>query len=724
MTSSAVDESFAVTLPRRPYPGLRPFTKDEWPIFFGRERMADDIFAGLIEKRLLVVHGDSGCGKSSVVAAAVLPRLEHESARGGLRWITCTTRPGDAPLWNLATDLAELAGGAKDEAAIEIRRRLNFGADAPAAVAELIRRDRRECVCLVVDQFEELFAHADRRSLHEAQLATGLLTSFKRAPPDGFYIVLTMRSEFLGACARFENFAETVNASQYLLPRLHREDLLRAIREPAALYNGEIARPLADRLIADAGGDQDQLPLMQHGLMLLYRDHVERRGAGGAQPADDPTARPWQIGLDGYTHHGGLKKLLSDHADGVMQDALQRAGLPPTSRVVEDMFRTLTDINAEGQAVRRPRTFAQLAEVTGADRQLLRSIVDVFRAEGASFLRPYGDQPIRDDTLIDISHEALIRCWQKIAEPSDGWLIREFRNGLIWRSLLVQADSFARDATNVLASTTADERARWIRRRNDAWSQRYGGGWERVNALIDASIAARDRERRSKLRYRLGLAAAVSVLIGLAVAFVVSSLQERAARLQEQANDAEQMQTTIANSAKLAAADDSQRKADIAAVAEQLRKLEEQIRTAPAPAARPAYAAREIDSIATKLSETAQTAPAAAAGPRVYVHITDDKYRDAARAFERLFEAETIDNVRIVVPGIELVKSYPPKSVLRCFREDECANEGNQLVRTANQLLRAPHLTLQDMSSRYGQSSSIRPHHYEIWFVGDITVAK
>src|SRR5262249_57286419 len=104
------------------------------------------------------------------------------------------------------------------------------------------------------------------------------------------------------------------------------------------------------------------------------------------------------------------------------------------------------------------------------------------------------------------------------------------------------------------------------------------------------------------------------------------------------------------NSARLAADDDSQRKAEIAAAAEQLRKLEAQIRTAPAPAARPAYAAREIDSIATKLAETAQTAPAAAGGPRVYVHITDDKYRDAARAFERLFEARTIGSVPIVVP--------------------------------------------------------------------------
>ncbi|MER2552393.1 MAG: hypothetical protein ABTQ28_03905, partial [Thauera sp.] len=65
---------FAITLPPRPYPGLRPFEQHEWPIFFGRERMTDAIVDQLLGRRLLVVHGDSGCGKSSLVRAGVLPR--------------------------------------------------------------------------------------------------------------------------------------------------------------------------------------------------------------------------------------------------------------------------------------------------------------------------------------------------------------------------------------------------------------------------------------------------------------------------------------------------------------------------------------------------------------------------------------------------------------------------------------------------------------------------
>src|SRR5690606_21033123 len=109
--------------------------------------------------------------------------------------------------------------------------------------------------------------------------------------------------------------------------------------------------------------------------------------------------------------------------------------------------------------------------------------------------RPLGTAPLTAEERIDISHEALIRSWRQLADPVDGWLLREFRNGLVWRALLVQADSFERDPANVLGPTTTDERLRWIERRTPAWAERYGGGWQRVQHLLAESAAARDRER-------------------------------------------------------------------------------------------------------------------------------------------------------------------------------------------------------------------------------------
>ena len=92
--NAAVIDAFDFSLPARPYPGLRPFMKDEWPIFFGREGMTDEVIARLMHNRLLVVHGDSGCGKSSLIRAGVQPRLEQQFARGGDVW-RGTSNPQD-----------------------------------------------------------------------------------------------------------------------------------------------------------------------------------------------------------------------------------------------------------------------------------------------------------------------------------------------------------------------------------------------------------------------------------------------------------------------------------------------------------------------------------------------------------------------------------------------------------------------------------------------------
>jgi hypothetical protein len=271
LAQEPLDAAFEVELPSAPYPGLRPFNPDEWPIFFGREQMTDEVIARVIRQHLVVVHGDSGCGKSSLVRAGVLAQLEQERARSGVRWRTAIALPREAPLRRLAEAIAELQRAADDQDhAHQVRRVLNRGADAPAALAELLRNGDDDNVCILIDQFEELFAFASHHGREEAQLFVDILVGLQQNPPPGLYAILTMRSEFLGVCARFKGLAEAVNRTQYLLPQMDRPALIRAIREPALLYDGEVSRALAERLIADAAGDQDQLPLIQHGLMQLY----------------------------------------------------------------------------------------------------------------------------------------------------------------------------------------------------------------------------------------------------------------------------------------------------------------------------------------------------------------------------------------------------------------------------------------------------------------------
>jgi Trypsin-like peptidase domain/MAP3K TRAFs-binding domain/NACHT domain len=519
LAATMLEDPFDASLNYPPYPGLRPFISAEWPIFFGRETMTDEIIDLVTKKHLVVVHGDSGSGKSSIVRAGVLVQLQQGHAATDASWRTCAMLPRDDALGNLARALAGLLAEPTPDQILDVRHILNRGRRAPETLSQLLRQGESDHICILVDQFEELFTFAERRGPEEARLFVDLLVALQENPPPGLYAILTMRSEFLGWCARFEGLAEAVNRTQYLLPRMERPALLRAIREPATLYGGEVSQELAERLIADAGGGQDHLPLIQHGLMRLWRrkpgspiglaeaaaphgygelpESAARFEMDEASPSFRGNDRPvWRLGLEIYRGAGGLAALLSDHADEVLAQA---APDPERQKVVEHLFRALTGINADGNAIRRPQTFAALMAVTASDALTLKAIIDRFRAAGVSLLKPYGNAAIGPDTLIDVSHEALIRCWWRIAEPKDGWLVREFRDGLVWRALLVQAESFERDTANVLSPATTEERRRWLQRRTPAWAERYGGGWDRVRKLIQASVkASQDAKRREE----------------------------------------------------------------------------------------------------------------------------------------------------------------------------------------------------------------------------------
>jgi hypothetical protein len=88
---------------------LRPFDPDEHRIFFGREEMVDTVIDGLATRNLVVVHGASGSGKSSLVRAGVLPWLAIQQSNRR-NWLTGIRRPAGGPLRNLAAVLAELLG--------------------------------------------------------------------------------------------------------------------------------------------------------------------------------------------------------------------------------------------------------------------------------------------------------------------------------------------------------------------------------------------------------------------------------------------------------------------------------------------------------------------------------------------------------------------------------------------------------------------------------------
>src|SRR4051794_18318774 len=164
-----------------PFPGLRPFQREESDFFFGREEHIDELLSKLESNRFVAVVGASGCGKSSLVRAGLLPMLENGfMAEAGPNWRMATLRPGNAPFAHLTESLL-------DEAALGPER--NELPNANAHLEAILRRGRLglvDAMCetllpagtnllVLVDQFEEIFRYREQSSVDEAEAFVELL---------------------------------------------------------------------------------------------------------------------------------------------------------------------------------------------------------------------------------------------------------------------------------------------------------------------------------------------------------------------------------------------------------------------------------------------------------------------------------------------------------------------------------------------------------------------
>jgi hypothetical protein len=297
-------------------------------------------------------------------------------------------------------------------------------------------------------------------------------------------VMITMRSDFLGNCSQFSDLPERINDGLYLVPRMRRDQLEQAITGPLRVSADPIAPRLIQRLLNDVGDDPDQLPVLQH---VLLRTWTRWKEDGSDGPLD----------LQHYEHQavGGLAQALERHANQIY------AGLSESlQRFAEILFRRLTDVD-EARAIRRPTSFQELVNVCGGDSQTqnVRAVLEAFRAEGVSFLMPEAARPLESGTMVDITHESLIRQWKRLRD----WAQLESADSSVYLEIekrAGQAAGWEDHLTGVQLTMASD----WLRRAfNAAWAARYGGDYERTvryiedsqQAVVEAAEAAQYRER-------------------------------------------------------------------------------------------------------------------------------------------------------------------------------------------------------------------------------------
>jgi len=471
-----------------PFPGLRPFESNENHLFFGRDGQSNELLRKLRETHFLAVVGTSGSGKSSLVRAGLIPDLHSGMMAGSTtNWRMAIFRPGGNPMDNMARALSQPGVLIQDEISEEDRHtqeqfiRITLGRSALGLV-ECLRQanlSADEKLLVVVDQFEEIFRFVSNSTLPNAHdqaaaFVKVLLTSLQQKDTP-IYIVITMRSDYLGDCSRFRDLPEAINDGQYLIPRMTRNQRREAICGPIAVGGAEIKPQLVQKLLNDVGSNPDQLPIMQHALMRTW-DHWKEKGA-----PDNP------IDISDYEAIGGIEHALSLHADQAYVEVAK--GYPSEEaerrqKIVEKLFKILTEKGADNREIRRQAMLKDIVTQTGANKEEVISVIEVFRKPGYSFLMP-PKRELTDHTVVDISHESLIRQWKTLSI----WVDEEAESSKIFLRLAESAQLHLDNKKDNLFGLELDQYLEWRENYKPdlAWAKRYATDCDKCLRYLEES---------------------------------------------------------------------------------------------------------------------------------------------------------------------------------------------------------------------------------------------
>ena len=365
---------------KNPFPGLRPFKVDESHLFFGREGQSEEILNKLSDQKFVAVIGASGSGKSSLIYCGLVPALFGGfvgDARS--KWRTVASRPGNSPIDNLASSIIENSSNNELDDEL-IKKKINASVLRSSSNGLIEALDqafdfKNENILVIIDQFEELFRYKtsknDQSTYNESEAFVKLLVTANQTKDVPVYVVLTMRSDFIGECSQFHELTELINESNYLVPQMTRDNFKTAIEGPVAVGGAEIDTQLVQQLLNEVGDNPDQLPILQHALMRTWdywTDHSD---------TDQP------IGIADYEAIGKMEKALSEHANEAF-DELEE----DEKWICESMFKTITEKGNDNRGIRHPTSISDVASIAKTSTEKVIKITEPFRAAGRSFITP------------------------------------------------------------------------------------------------------------------------------------------------------------------------------------------------------------------------------------------------------------------------------------------------------------------------------------------------
>jgi len=500
----------SISININPFPGLRPFGIEESHLFFGREGQSEEVLMKLSKNRFVAVIGASGTGKSSLIYCGLIPILYGGFiSSAGSKWRIITSRPGSSPVDNMAEAIAKSLTvsdipehqSVKKSLIGAMLRRSSLGL---VEALKQLNAAEHENILLLIDQFEELFRYKMNRkgleTINESRAFVKLLVEAVNQTETPIYIVLTMRSDFIGECAQFQELTSLINLSNYLIPQMTRNDFHDAITGPVAVGGAKIDLMLVQELLNDAGDNPDQLPILQHAMMRTWDYWLK----------NNDHEKP--ISISDYEAIGKMEKALSEHANEAY-DELNEEG----KRICEVLFKTITEKGSDNRGVRRPTRLEDIAEIAQSKVEEVIMVIDKFRVTGRSFISPSYEIKLTGDSIIDLSHESLMRIWNRLKV----WVDEESSAVQMYNRLSDASAMFHEGKTGLWRPPDLQLALNWEIKQLPtlAWAQRHNPAFERAMVFLHTSAKEFEAEELNKIKLQkraLQRSRMISAILGIA----------------------------------------------------------------------------------------------------------------------------------------------------------------------------------------------------------------
>ncbi len=378
-----------------PYPGLVAFDEKNAGVFFGRKQEITDTLAildtlrGPDRSQVLVISGGSGCGKSSLLRAGLIPRLRRKKHD----WVVINSfEVAREPVRNLLDQISEALARfnipREDLDLTSVPGHAGTLAQLLGSALQRLEQASGAWVLLPLDQAEALVA-SDRQASDAPKLLLEALVQLLRERTRHVVVAATIRTEFV---PRLEAVFAGTEVRLRQAPLSAIGSLAEIIEKPAERFGIELEPGLTERIIEDVRA-ADALPLLAYTLKALE----DREGAD------------FRLTLDGYRALGGVRGAIGAALELVLRDP------EPTEEEVRALRRTFTRhlIRVDAGAVEGERMLRRVADRArlppAADRVLSRLI-------DARLL-------ITGNGTIELAHERVINDWPKL--PLKTWLTQD-----------------------------------------------------------------------------------------------------------------------------------------------------------------------------------------------------------------------------------------------------------------------------------------------------------